>query len=89
MPPLGMQPSDIRSSAWFGANCGLVCFIFINQYWSSSVKRRARRDERSSAPSVRRERPLLYVPAEHYFLSLFYSWKDYMNMEQRCQAVFG
>jgi hypothetical protein len=27
--------------------------------------------------------------AHHYLLSLFYSWKDYMNMEQKCQAILG
>jgi hypothetical protein len=27
MRPLGMQTSDIRSSAWFGAKCRLVYFI--------------------------------------------------------------
>jgi len=30
MPPLGMQTSDVRSSAWFGANCRLVFFIIID-----------------------------------------------------------
>ncbi len=49
----------VRSSAWFGARCRLVYILLI-----STVRRRARRDERSAAPHLRRGRFFLYVPAE-------------------------
>jgi hypothetical protein len=52
---------NVRSSALFGAENNLVLFVIITFFCLGAD---TRRDERSSAPSVRRGQHFCFVPAE-------------------------